>query len=326
MRDEIIDWVTNYPTNPGWKDGTFASSPNAKRFETEVPRVIKYALGPTSLNYEIKASAGQGVWTHTPWVALLNPLETTSVQEGIYVVYLLSYGCKRLYLTLNQGCTTLKNNAGISNTRTELIRRSDIMEKRLRDKSSRLKQADIDLGTINSNWRSNLYENGCIIASTYQTNEIPSDADLLLDLKEALFLYDYILKEGAFEADDIILSNAISEVGKMNLTEAKVYRTHRSIERNASHSKLVKKLQGTICKGCDKDPAKLYGEIGEGLVDAHHLKPLSTLAEGEMVRLDPNKDFVVLCPNCHRAIHRMQNQADLAGLRALIQNSKLQQN
>ncbi|MED1085493.1 HNH endonuclease [Bacillus mycoides] len=37
----------------------------------------------------------------------------------------------------------------------------------------------------------------------------------------------------------------------------------------------------------------------------HHVKPLSTI--GEEVVVDPRKDLVPVCSNCHRMIHRRKD-------------------
>jgi 5-methylcytosine-specific restriction enzyme A len=64
--------------------------------------------------------------------------------------------------------------------------------------------------------------------------------------------------------------------------------------------------------------AEVYGPLAEGLIHAHHLTPLSNLAEGTAIALNPRTDFAVLCPNCHAVIHKMGDVSDIAGLRALI--------
>jgi 5-methylcytosine-specific restriction protein A len=130
------------------------------------------------------------------------------------------------------------------------------------------------------------------------------------------------LDEGGWEPDDQIASEAASELGVVTLTQAKVYRRHRQIERNPSHAKLVKQIQGTVCKGCGKDPQDTYGPVAMGLVDAHHLRPLSSLADGAQVTFDPRTDFAVLCPTCHRVIHRLENVGDLEMLRSLVKRRK----
>lgn len=138
--------MESYPTNPQWRDGSFAGAPAAAHVTETVPDAIRKTMGKVAPNYLIQGSAGKGDWTHTPWVAILDPAETSTVEEGIYIVYLLSKGCDRLYLTLNQGCTRLKDQAGIPATRVELAARAAIMRSRLRPR--RLKNIQPDLNTM----------------------------------------------------------------------------------------------------------------------------------------------------------------------------------
>ena len=105
---------------------------------------------------------------------------------------------------------------------------------------------------------------------------------------------------------------------QFSLIEAKRYRQHRSIERQSKHSRAVRKALGTKCMGCERELGDVYGPIGEGLIHAHHLTPLSRLADEATVQLDPDSDFAVLCPNCHAIIHRMDDVSDVAGVRALF--------
>jgi 5-methylcytosine-specific restriction protein A len=44
----------------------------------------------------------------------------------------------------------------------------------------------------------------------------------------------------------------------------------------------------------------LYGALGEGVADAHHLKPLASKPEKTKTQL---KDLITVCPNCHRVLH-----------------------
>jgi 5-methylcytosine-specific restriction protein A len=67
----------------------------------------------------------------------------------------------------------------------------------------------------------------------------------------------------------------------------------------------------------------LYGPIATGFIEAHHLIPLSNLDNDEAVRFDPEKDFAVLCLNCHRVIHRMEDCSDIDGLRKLVASGSL---
>lgn len=322
MRDQLKDWVTNYPKVPGYRDGTFAGSSQAQLLKYQLPDAIRQAI-PDLGSVIVDGSAGKGDWTHTPWVALLDQAVTTTVQEGYYIVYLLSLGCERLYLTIAQGCTELKNRAGIPEAKEELRRRASQMRSRVHGRARRLRPLEIVLGT--DSWRGQLYEPSVVVGVEYDPQNLPSEDHLRKDLEEALSLYRHLRMSGGWSPDDEIMNEARDERGAQTLEQAKRYRQHRSIERQAGHSKEVKKRQGTICKGCGKDMADVYGEVAQGLIDAHHLTPLSSLEEGEVAQFDPVADFAVLCPNCHRVIHRMGDPSDLNALRDLVLPYKAQE-
>lgn len=316
MREEFEIWANTYPKAPGWRDGTFAGAPAAAYVSSAVPEAIRTVLGQDANRYNIGGSAGQSDWTHTPWVALLDPASATSVQDGIYVVYLMSLGAERLYLSLNQGCTTLRDAEGHPGAREELLRRASVMRKRVQRRARRLKNISIDLAA--TGWRAELYEAGQVLTREYDTSALPDESELRADLVEALALYRAVLQAGGWTSDEVIIEEARDEAGIETLTQAKLYNQHRRVERNSSHSKRVKDTQGSTCKACGIDPATVYGELAANMVDAHHLKPLSALEEGQTITYDVELDFAVLCPNCHRAIHRMEDVSDIEGLRKLL--------
>ncbi|HEY5721504.1 MAG TPA: DUF3578 domain-containing protein [Allosphingosinicella sp.] len=316
MREQLLEWVTTFPTRPGYRDGTFEDSPQAHLLSHRLPDAIRAAIPIHLGGLIVEGSAGKGEWTHTPWVALLDQAVTTNVGEGYYVVYLLSWGCERLYLTIAQGCTELKKQAGIPKAKEELERRAQLMRSRVLGHAQRLHPLKVALGA--RSWRGKLYEPGVVVGAQYSTSDFPTENELLLDLEEALALYRRLSMSGGWSADDEIMNEAREERGSGTLEQAKRYRQHRAVERQSGHSKEVKKRQGTKCKGCDRNLADVYGEVAQGLIDAHHLTPLASLADGEQVKFDPVKDFAVLCPNCHRVIHRMDDPSDLQGLRDVV--------
>jgi len=72
-------------------------------------------------------------------------------------------------------------------------------------------------------------------------------------------------------------------------------------ERNPAARKRCIDYHGAVCCVCDFDFAAVYGEIAEGFIHVHHVKPMSEI--GENYSVDPIKDLVPVCPNCHAVIH-----------------------
>jgi 5-methylcytosine-specific restriction enzyme A len=58
---------------------------------------------------------------------------------------------------------------------------------------------------------------------------------------------------------------------------------------------------GTDCKVCGLNFESRYGEIGAGFIHVHHVVPLASI--GEQYEVDPVKDLVPVCPNCHAMLH-----------------------
>ena len=76
-------------------------------------------------------------------------------------------------------------------------------------------------------------------------------------------------------------------------------------ERNPILRMAAIKYHGTSCKVCNFDFLKTYGRLGENYIEVHHLVPLHTLKLETII--DYKKDMTVVCSNCHRMIHRDQN-------------------
>lgn len=59
---------------------------------------------------------------------------------------------------------------------------------------------------------------------------------------------------------------------------------------------------GTACWVCDFAFSRVYGSIGEDFIEVHHRVPVSTLPPD--YRVDPIRDLIPLCSNCHSMVHR----------------------
>jgi hypothetical protein len=83
--------------------------------------------------------------------------------------------------------------------------------------------------------------------------------------------------------------------------------SHYVIERSAAAAEEAKEMNRLAhdgeycCKVCGDKPGLRYGVR---VIDAHHIKPISE-SEGEY-QVRP-QDFLIVCPNCHRAIHRLDD-------------------
>ncbi|KAA8456940.1 HNH endonuclease [Weissella paramesenteroides] len=77
-------------------------------------------------------------------------------------------------------------------------------------------------------------------------------------------------------------------------------------ERNPQNRAKALEYQGYTCKACGFNFERTYGDIGKFFIEVHHVTPLFSL--DEEMRIDPRKDLVPLCSNCHRMIHRSKTK------------------
>ena len=63
--------------------------------------------------------------------------------------------------------------------------------------------------------------------------------------------------------------------------------------------------------GCGFDFEMVYGELGTGFAEVHHLRPLGELCQPFSTTL---ADLAVVCANCHRMIHRNNACRPLEGI------------
>ena len=98
-------------------------------------------------------------------------------------------------------------------------------------------------------------------------------------------------------------------------------RLHRSRERSRKlveqvKARAKKKWSRLSCVGCSFDFSDKYGPESAHIIECHHTKPVSTLAEdGDKTHID---DLVLLCANCHRVVHSRRPWLSIAQLQERI--------
>lgn len=132
----------------------------------------------------------------------------------------------------------------------------------------------------------------------------------VFDTTPVKVVWDFYLP---FPLDSI--KQATSQIGSGTVIEgaakkvmAKVYERDRGARLKCiSH-------WGWKCFVCLFDFVDDYGELGEGFIHVHHLKPLAEIGEAYM--LDPVADLRPVCPNCHAMLHRSVPALTIEALQA----------
>ncbi|KAA9349736.1 MrcB family domain-containing protein [Larkinella humicola] len=285
----------------------FNRHPLAKFVRTKIVELITTGVDLNS-RYLVRGSTGQGAWARCPWVAIFDRLITESAQKGFYIVYLFKEDYSGLYLSLNQGVTTIRLEYKSDTKKALRIKANDYLA-RLGEKASGLNHGPIDLSTTSSSTLGADYEAGSICSVYYPINEIPSTDILFKVLSRFLSLYSYLV-----ENDSVFGGTTVEEDEELYFEDLTKIRLHKRIERNTNLALAAKALYKPICQVCGFDFFKHYGEIGKNYIEAHHLTPLSGL-KGQRLKLSPSKDFALLCSNCHRMIHRSEFISDIEGFK-----------
>jgi 5-methylcytosine-specific restriction protein A len=223
-----------------------------------------------------------------------------------------------VHLSLNQGTTSIRDEFG-PRAREILQDRSKLIRKRITDYAQPLPVASIELG---SNARlPGDYAAGHAIGVSYDLATLPEEAVLRHDLQTVVRAYRALTYRGGIDADVESQTDVAEEFGVSSpgsITETRKYACHRKIERNPTAARQAKKFHGTRCQACALDFVERYGDLGKGFIEAHHLRPIASLEEGTPITYD----VAVLCPNCHRMIHRFHDPGDLSAFRAGLKTSR----
>lgn len=91
-------------------------------------------------------------------------------------------------------------------------------------------------------------------------------------------------------------------------------------ERNPVNRKVCIEYYGPSCSVCGMIFSSVYGELGKGFIHVHHVMPVSKIGPNYMV--DPLKDLVTVCPNCHSMLHRKDPPLAPDELRLLLNSNR----
>ena len=278
-----------------------------------LPNSIQRALALTN-EYLVEGSCGNGRWTFWPWVAIFNRQVTDSAQHGFYVVFLFRSDLAGVYLSLNQGVTDIKRR--YPKPAAVLSELAADYRARIPDCVKQFPLINIDLVAKRVGDNGSLYERGNICAKYYKAGSLPSDKELLADLRNIIELYDKLRIKDALPVRETDQEEDEPEDEKTRVQ----LRLHKRYERNRSLTVKAKRIHGYTCGVCKFNFEKGYGELGRGYIEAHHKTPFHLLPM--KVRLDPREDFVTVCANCHRMLHRKKTGLPVDELRkAVIQQS-----
>ncbi len=143
---------------------------------------------------KVKLSVGQGSWTKTPWIALLDDRVTTSTQRGIYIVLLVAEDLSAIHLTLNQGMTDLVGRLGQKGAVREMLNVADVSRPLISGILGEAFKLDNAISLKSDTSAARNYEAGTIAHLSIFKGDFPND-DLIADhLTTLLNAYDKLIE------------------------------------------------------------------------------------------------------------------------------------
>lgn len=114
---------------------------------------------------------------------------------------------------------------------------------------------------------------------------------------------DFILSvDKQTEISNFYLSDDEEELREGQKIEVRV----NKYERNLIARRKCLDSHGYTCTVCGFNFEEVYGGIGKDFIHVHHLIPLSKIDHTYIV--NPVKDLIPLCPNCHAMIHKIDKK------------------
>jgi MrcB-like, N-terminal domain len=179
LREYLLDVATGYDRRAG------LSAPAQLTLRRAPELLAEHAPG----GIHIIGSGGKGFATLTPWIGFLDPDETTSPRDGVYVVYLFSEDLYSVTLTLNQGIERIRESLGDAVARVRIADDARAIRGALADDLLLGLDADLSLGSEGQRQRA--YEAGNIGAIRYEIGELPDEQELQADLARMMDVYQH---------------------------------------------------------------------------------------------------------------------------------------
>lgn len=289
---------------------------SASILSKELPTLLHRKAGLPKSNYKIQGSIGQGNPAEIPWICVFDLDITKSAQDGFYVVYLFKSDMSGVYLSLNQGWTQYEREYGTKEGRIEIKKNATVSKKLLKSDQG-FSYSPIDLKATKSLGKG--YELGNICSVYYDANAIPSEEDLINDLRNLIGVYrelkgrvgsDIIDIKGQLDEDSFQIE--IQKGKRKELQSGAIQKKEKKQSSSSTSWARDSNIAFTALDNanfqCENDPTHktfISARTGKQFVEAHHLIPMEY--QGDFaVSIDVPENIISLCPNCHRAFHNSE--------------------
>jgi 5-methylcytosine-specific restriction protein A len=116
-------------------------------------------------------------------------------------------------------------------------------------------------------------------------------------------------------ASEIWTSELDTQNPEYKFEGSRIEKTIQTYERSRFNRSICLEYYGFMCRGCGNILEEIYGPIGAQVIHVHHIVPVSQMNGGYV--LNPIKDLIPLCPNCHNIVHQQNPPLAMESLKIL---------
>jgi MoxR-like ATPase len=163
-------------------------------------------------------SLGDGVWASVPWIAILDGRVAPTVEDGVYVAFLVSRDLATVHLTLMQGSAAIVSARGKDAAAAVLRVRSDSYRVVVADLVEAGYRLDGDMDNGAQGWPAVSFQAGTIAHIPLDVTSLPSDDELDALLAALLTAYESLVEGG--EVLEAAVKPAVAEEARYTVDEA----------------------------------------------------------------------------------------------------------
>ena len=330
----------------------FAGNELVKVITKEIPVLITKGLNIDIKKFLVKGSGGNGQPAEVPWISIFLRDLTTTATKGLYLVFLIKADLTGMYLSLNQGFTYFKDKYGTKEGKIKIRKAAGEVRNVLNTipKDSLL---DIDLNCVNTLGKG--YEAGNIAAKYYSVDNMPSDNELINDIRDYLTsyeelrgiignrtieqFYDYLLlKDDGYEINEEkeieVIDKTLASV-KTNKEQTAGFKGEKKLRKESIIDNKGRKVYPRDPKvaanaieiaqyNCEVDKnhsSFIRSSNGKNYTESHHLIPLNCQDDFDF-SLDVEENICSVCSNCHNCIHYGSDEERVVLLKKLYEERK----
>lgn len=132
-----------------------------------------------------------------------------------------------------------------------------------------------------------------------KVTKVPFETTEGEDYGDLVLRYSHLMLGMILSLSDIVPLDETS-IGYKEGAEQRIL--SKRYERNKLNRELCLLNKGYKCSICGFDFEESYGTIGRHFIHVHHVIPVSQIGADYII--DPIKDLIPVCPNCHAMLHR----------------------